>query len=72
MSGVWKRWATRLQDLGGKLSDPAMCVKALSTVVQTPQQALRDLNFRVGLFRAQVMLDTIPTEARWSSTIRLC
>ena len=58
---TWKRWMTRLSDLGGTLPDAAVCIQALEGITSGVLQSLPSLSFRVNLVRASLHLDTQPS-----------
>ena len=61
---MWRRWLTRLGDLGGSKPDPAMQIQALETITSGVLKALSTVSFRVNLVRATLQLDTQPTNDR--------
>ena len=61
---TWKRWMTRLSDLGGASPDAAICVQALESITSSVLKSLPGLSFRVNLARASLHLDTQPTSAK--------
>ena len=58
---TWKRWMTRLSDLGGASPDAALCVQALETITSSILKSMQSLSFRINLVRASLHLDTQPT-----------
>ena len=60
----WKRWMTRLSDLGGASPDAALCVQALETITSSVLKTMQSLSFRINLVRASLHLDTQPTPAK--------
>ena len=61
---TWKRWMTRLSDLGGASPDAAICAQALESITGGILKSLPGLSFRVNLVRASLHLDTQPTSAK--------
>ena len=61
---TWRRWLTRLGDLGGSRPDPAMQIQALETITAGVLKSMSTINFRVNLVRASLQLDTQPTNDR--------
>ena len=61
---TWKRWMTRLSDLGGASPDAALCVQALETITSSVLKTMQSLSFRINLVRASLHLDTQPTPAK--------
>ncbi|CAE6927973.1 RE1 [Symbiodinium sp. CCMP2592] len=61
---TWRRWLTRLGDLGGSKPDPAMQIQALETITGAVLKSMSTVNFRVNLVRASLQLDTQPTNER--------
>ena len=60
---MWKRWTVRLTDLGGSMPDPAVLLKALTTITAGPLATLPDVAFRVQLVKATLQVDVTPTSA---------
>ena len=61
---TWRRWLTRLGDLGGSRPDPAMQIQALELITSGVLRSLGTVNFRINLVRAALHLDTQPTNER--------
>ena len=61
---TWKRWMTRLSDLGGNSPDAALCVQALEMITGTVLRSMPSLSFRINLVRASLHLDTQPTSTK--------
>ncbi|CAE7465544.1 GIP [Symbiodinium necroappetens] len=61
---TWKRWMTRLTDLGGASPDAALCVQALESITSNVLRSLPSLSFRINLARASLHLDTQPTTSK--------
>ena len=61
---TWKRWMTRLSDLGGTLPDAAVCIQALEGITSGVLKGLPSLSFRVNLVRASLHLDTQPSAVK--------
>ncbi|OLP97725.1 Copia protein [Symbiodinium microadriaticum] len=59
---TWKRWMTRLSDLGGAQPDAALSLQALECITGNVLRSLPSLN----LVRASLHLDTQPTGAKVS------
>ncbi|CAE7227139.1 GIP [Symbiodinium sp. CCMP2592] len=60
---MWKRWTVRLTDLGGSIPDPAVLLKALTTITSGPLSTMPDVAFRVQLIKATLQVDVTPTTA---------
>ncbi|CAE7245904.1 GIP [Symbiodinium sp. CCMP2456] len=58
---TWKRWMTRLSDLGGAQPDAALSIQALENITSNVLKSLPSLAFRINLVRASLHLDTQPT-----------
>ncbi|OLP87629.1 Copia protein [Symbiodinium microadriaticum] len=58
---MWKRWMTRLTDLGGAPPDAALSIQALESITGSVLRSLPSLSFRINLVRASLHLDTQPT-----------
>ncbi|CAE7470087.1 GIP [Symbiodinium necroappetens] len=63
---TWKRWMTRLSDLGGAQPDAALSIQALECITGNVLRSLPSLSFRINLVRASLHLDTQPTGAKVS------
>ena len=61
---TWKRWMTRLSDLGGAQPDAALSIQALECITGNVLRSLPSLSFRINLVRASLHLDTQPTGAK--------
>ena len=61
---TWKRWMTRLTDLGGTQPDAAVSIQALEGITSGVLKALPSLSFRVNLVRASLHLDTQPSASK--------
>ena len=61
---TWRRWMTRLSDLGGSQPDAAVCIQALEAITSSVLRSLPNLAFRVNLVRASLNLDTQPTSTK--------
>ena len=61
---TWKRWMTRLSDLGGASPDAALSVQALEAITGNVLRAMPSLSFRINLVRASLHLDTQPTPSK--------
>ena len=61
---TWKRWMTRLTDLGGASPDAALCVQALEAITGNVLRSMPSLSFRINLVRASLHLDTQPTTTK--------
>ena len=61
---TWRRWLTRLGDLGGSKPDPAVQIQALEIITSGILKSLGSVNFRVNLVWAALQLDTQPTNDR--------
>ena len=61
---TWKRWMTRLSDLGGSSPDTALCVQALEAITGNVLKSMPSLSFRINLVRASLHLDTQPTPVK--------
>ena len=61
---TWRRWMTRLSDLGGTQPDAAVCIQALEGITAGVLKGLPSLSFRVNLVRASLHLDTQPTAVK--------
>ncbi|CAE7647371.1 GIP [Symbiodinium sp. KB8] len=61
---TWRRWMTRLSDLGGTQPDAAVCIQALEGITAGVLKGLPSLSFRVNLVRASLHLDTQPSAAK--------
>ena len=61
---TWKRWMTRLSDLGGSSPDAALCVQALEAITGNVLKSMPSLSFRINLVRASLHLDTQPTPVK--------
>ena len=61
---TWKRWMTRLTDLGGASPDAALCVQALESITSNVLRSMPSLSFRINLVRASLHLDTQPTTSK--------
>ncbi|CAE7756656.1 RE1 [Symbiodinium sp. CCMP2456] len=61
---TWKRWMTRLADLGGTPPDAAVSIQALEGITSGVLKALPSLAFRVNLVRASLHLDTQPSTTK--------
>ena len=61
---TWRRWLTRLGDLGGSKPDPAMQIQALETITSGVLKSMSSVSFRVNLVRASLQLDTQPSNDR--------
>ncbi|OLQ14731.1 hypothetical protein AK812_SmicGene1053 [Symbiodinium microadriaticum] len=58
---TWRRWMTRLSDLGGTQPDAAVSIQALEGITSGVLKGLPSLSFRVNLVRASLHLDTQPS-----------
>ena len=54
---VWRRWSTRLVDLGGAMPDAAVLLKALRNITAAPLSTLPHVAFRVQLVKAHLQVD---------------
>ena len=61
---TWKRWMTRLSDLGGTQPDAAVSIQALEGITSGVLKGLPSLSFRVNLVRASLHLDTQPSAGK--------
>ena len=61
---TWRRWMTRLTDLGGTTPDAAVSIQALEVIAGNVLKSLPTLAFRVNLVRASLNLDTQPTSSK--------
>ncbi|CAE7947819.1 RE1 [Symbiodinium sp. KB8] len=61
---TWRRWMTRLSDLGGTQPDAAVCIQALEGITAGVLKGLPSLSFRVNLVRASLHLDTQPSAVK--------
>ena len=61
---TWKRWMTRLSDLGGAPPDAALSVQALEAITANVLKSMPGLSFRINLVRASLHLDTQPTSLK--------
>ena len=61
---TWRRWLTRLGDLGGSRPDPAAQIQAPELITSGVLRSLSIVNFRINLVRAALHLDTQPTNER--------
>ncbi|CAE7274423.1 GIP [Symbiodinium sp. CCMP2592] len=60
----WKRWCSRMSELGGTLPDCSLQLKALEKMSRTALQAHPDIAFRVNLTRAALQVDTNPDDLK--------
>ena len=58
----WRRWCTRMSELGGALPDCALRVKALSKMTKQVLQMHSEIAFRISLVRAELQVDLTPTD----------
>ncbi|CAE7838747.1 RE1 [Symbiodinium sp. CCMP2592] len=56
----WKRWCSRMLELGGVLPDSSLQLKALERITKATLQAHPEVQFRVNLTRASLQIDTCP------------
>ena len=56
----WKRWCSRMSELGGVLPDCALQVKALSKISKAVLAQNPEISFRVSLSRASLQIDNNP------------
>ncbi|CAE7359300.1 RE1 [Symbiodinium sp. CCMP2592] len=61
---TWKRWLTRLTDLGGAQPDAALSLQALEVIAGNVLKSLPNLAFRVNLVRASLNVDTQPDHTK--------
>ena len=67
---TWRRWMTRLSDLGGTQPDAAVCIQALEGITAGVLKGLPSLSFRVNLVRASLHLDTQPSAVKVDEVLR--
>ena len=60
----WKRWCSRMVELGGTLPDCSLQLKALERMSRLTLQAHPDVAFRVSLTRAALQVDTSPDDLK--------
>ena len=56
----WKRWCSRMVELGGALPDSSLQLKALEKITKLTLQAHPEVSFRISLTRASLQIDTCP------------
>ena len=56
----WKRWCSRMSELGGSLPDCALQVKAITKISKTVLSQHPEVSFRVSLSRASLHVDMNP------------
>ena len=56
----WKRWCSRMTELGGVLPDSAIQVRALTKITKAVLLQNQDAAFRINLARAELQVDLVP------------
>ena len=62
----WKRWCSRMVELGGVLPDCALQVRALTKVTRSVLSSHPEVAFRVNLARAALQIDLTPDDDKVS------
>ena len=58
----WLRWRRRTKEIGAVSPDPNLLLKGLNRLTRKILEANKELQFRVSLVRASLMVETTPTE----------
>ncbi|CAE7202161.1 GIP [Symbiodinium sp. CCMP2592] len=56
----WKRWCSRMSELGGILPDSAILVRALTKITRSVLLQHPEAAFRINLARAELQVDVVP------------
>ena len=68
----WKRWCSRMSELGGVLPDCALQVKAITKISKAVLAQHPEIRFRVSLSRASLQIDNNPGLRRHHLRLHLC
>ncbi|CAE7353710.1 unnamed protein product, partial [Symbiodinium sp. CCMP2592] len=60
----WKRWCSRMLELGGLLPDSAIQVRALKRMTSAVMLQHPEASFRISLARAELQIDLVPDDAK--------
>ncbi|CAE7775417.1 RE1 [Symbiodinium sp. CCMP2592] len=60
----WRRWCSRMVELGGTLPDSSLQLKALERITKVTLQSHPDVAFRINLTRAALQIDTTPDDTK--------